>query len=472
MKRIKIDQEGWKGIIGRDFNEDSVTRLSNACAHWLTNRVRQPEAVVGFDTRFGSERFANIVAKVFANRGVRVNMASGFCASPVLSYHVKKTAADIGIMVTAGQHSYEYNGINFYDSEGRPLPFQHLRDIENLINYDTIVDLDLIRLDRLIDRGLLLVSNFDLDYLEFFRERVKYNILRGRSRSVVFNPMFGATQSIVEDLFPTSLIVNKRQDLSFGGFPPEPRPEHSVEIMEIIADEDALKLGIILDGSGNSFGMIDEKGIFHDSNHMLLLTVYYLARGLKSKGKILVDPSATIRIEGLCRQFSLQVERTGFRTRDESGTAGKESILLERYHTGELIIRDQVPGLDALRTAVTLWQWMEETSSSLSSIMGEIIENYGSFHVSVKDPHWNPDKIRKIADHCRKQGFVSIGEKTVIRTEELDGFKFFLENQESVYLCINESQTQLKIYAESVNSGLADDLIIRIMEDLFAIQVH
>ncbi len=472
MKRIKIDQEGWKGVIARDFSEESVTRLSNACAHWLTNRVRQPEVVVGFDTRFGSERFAYIVAKVFANRGVKVQIASRFCASPVLSYNIKKSGADLGIMVTAGQQSYEYNGIRFYGADSKPLPFQHLKDIENLINYDTIVDLDLIRLDRLIDRRLLMVSNFDLDYLEFFRERVKYNMLRGRSRSVVFNPMFGATQFITEELFPSSLIVNKRQDLSFGGFPPEPREEYALEIMEIIADEDALKLGIVFDGSGNSFGMIDEKGQFHDSNHMLLLTVHFLAKTMKYHGKILTDPSATSRLETLCRNFSLPLERNGFRNRDDIGTGEKESVLLERYNTGELIIRDQVPELDAFRTAITLWQWLEESSISLSTIMDEIQTNYGSFHVSLKDPHWNPEKIRKIADHCRKQGFTGIGEKKVIRIEELDGFKFFLENQESVYLFINESQTQLKIFAESANQDCADELIIRIMEDLFAIPVH
>ena len=186
----------------------------------------------------------------------------------------------------------------------------------------------------------------------------------------------------------------------------------------------------------------------------------------------MVDPSASGKLERLCNNYPIKVERIAARRREDAKSSSTEPVLLERSITGEIILRDQVPELDGLRTAILLWEWLEESSQTLSAVFEKLYQQTGKFHISMKEPHWSSEKIRKIADFCRKQGFEKIADVPVSQTRELSGFKFSLENGDSVFIYINESQNELKIFAESERPDLADDLIIRIMEELFLIPAH
>src|SRR6185369_7220444 len=57
--------------------------------------------VVGFDTRFLSDRFATEVARVLAANGFRVMLTHSDAPTPVVSYAVKQAGAAGGVMITA-----------------------------------------------------------------------------------------------------------------------------------------------------------------------------------------------------------------------------------------------------------------------------------------------------------------------------------------------------------------------------------
>jgi phosphomannomutase len=63
MTSIKFGTDGWYGVIAEDFTDDNVRKVVHAIARYVV-RAEKPGscALVGYDTRFASERFARVAA--------------------------------------------------------------------------------------------------------------------------------------------------------------------------------------------------------------------------------------------------------------------------------------------------------------------------------------------------------------------------------------------------------------------------
>jgi len=66
--------------------------------------------VVGFDTRFLSDRYA-IESLVFAANGIMVHLTSADAPTPAVSFAIKQMGVQGGVMITASHNAPRYNGI-------------------------------------------------------------------------------------------------------------------------------------------------------------------------------------------------------------------------------------------------------------------------------------------------------------------------------------------------------------------------
>ena len=65
--RIEFCTDGWRAIIAEEFTFDNVRLCAQAVADWLHQEGRASAGlVVGYDTRFASDRFAEAVTEVAA----------------------------------------------------------------------------------------------------------------------------------------------------------------------------------------------------------------------------------------------------------------------------------------------------------------------------------------------------------------------------------------------------------------------
>ena len=77
-----------------------------------------PLAVVGFDTRFLSDRYAWAVSEVLAGNGLRVALTKADAPTPVVSYAIPHMNAVGGVMITASHNPPRYNGIKLKSAYG------------------------------------------------------------------------------------------------------------------------------------------------------------------------------------------------------------------------------------------------------------------------------------------------------------------------------------------------------------------
>src|SRR5512134_1156598 len=106
---IKFGTDGWRAVISDEFTFANVRLVAQAIAEVLLENpaagaARPPLAVVGFDTRFLSDRYAIAVSEVLAGNGLRVALAKADAPTPAVSFAIPQWQALGGVMITASHN--------------------------------------------------------------------------------------------------------------------------------------------------------------------------------------------------------------------------------------------------------------------------------------------------------------------------------------------------------------------------------
>src|SRR5262249_60887844 len=119
MNDIKFGTDGWRGVIADDYTFENVRRVAGAIAAYvLKNEDASRGLVIGYDTRFGSRRFAQATAEVLAAAGIPVKISNDYTPTPALSYAVKNLRTAGGVMITSSHNPWDWNGVKFKATYG------------------------------------------------------------------------------------------------------------------------------------------------------------------------------------------------------------------------------------------------------------------------------------------------------------------------------------------------------------------
>ena len=126
---IHFGTDGWRAVISDTFTFHNLRLVTQAIADavksdaWnngqpVNNNIDSRKIVVGFDTRFLSDRYAKEVARVLAANNYIVHLAQADGPTPAVSLAVKELNALGGIMITASHNAPRYNGVKLKASYG------------------------------------------------------------------------------------------------------------------------------------------------------------------------------------------------------------------------------------------------------------------------------------------------------------------------------------------------------------------
>jgi phosphomannomutase len=141
---IEFGTDGWRAVISEDFTFANVRRVAQAVAEqimvdWVDRAPMehksngQPSMIVGYDTRFLSDRYAAAVAEVLAANGVRVWLSQSDAPTPLISYAIVDKEADGGVMITASHNPPRYNGIKLKASYGGSASAADVKKVERRV---------------------------------------------------------------------------------------------------------------------------------------------------------------------------------------------------------------------------------------------------------------------------------------------------------------------------------------------------
>ena len=97
---IKFGTDGWRAVISDTFTFANLRLVAQAIADYVLEEADdvQPAVVVGFDTRFLSDRYAAEVARVLAGNGI-VSYLARADAPVVVGQHIIRVEPDCRVKI-------------------------------------------------------------------------------------------------------------------------------------------------------------------------------------------------------------------------------------------------------------------------------------------------------------------------------------------------------------------------------------
>ncbi len=450
MTTIRFGTDGWRAIIADTYTLDNVARVSAGTAAFMNAR-KMTTAVIGFDCRFGGLMFTQEAARVLAHHGIKVLMADEFVSTPMVSLGVVELKADMGVVITASHNPPSYNGYKLKSSYGGPTIPVDISAVEECV--PPSVDRSSIpSFDSFVKSGQIEIIDLETMYINAVKVAFDLDAIRNAPFGIAYDAMYGAGQNVMKELFPNAELLHCDVNPSFRGQAPEPIARNLKELSSVIASRDDLHVGVANDGDADRIGMFDEDGNFVDSHHLLLLLVYYLHEKKKLNGKVIVTFSVTNKMKKLCELYNLpcEVTKIGFKYIAEIMT--KEDILVGGEESGGLAVTGHIPERDGIWVGLTILEFMAKEGKTLKQLVADLYERVGSFAFDRDDLHITQEKKEAVIASCKADDFSAFGSYQVQSRETIDGFKYFLSDDEWVMIRPSGTEPVLRVYAQAPNA--------------------
>ncbi|MBL7910063.1 MAG: phosphoglucomutase/phosphomannomutase family protein [Bacteroidia bacterium] len=459
MTKIKFGTDGWRAIIARDFTEENVARVTEATAKWLVKSNKNPIVVVGHDCRFAGPMFAEVTSKVFIAHGVKVLLAKDFISTPMISLGCVKYKTHLGIIITASHNPPTYNGYKIKAHYGGPLGPELVQEIENDIPEKCSIDYNSVDLAAAEKKGDLQIVPLEDLYIQHVEANFDLKAIKNANLNLAYDSMFGAGQRVMTRLFPEIYHLHNDHNPGFHGQAPEPIHKNLLEFSNFIKQKGNISCGLATDGDADRIGLYDGQGNFVDSHHIILLLIHYLVKYKNQTGKVATAFSTTVKIKNMCEHYGLPLDvvKIGFKYICSIMVA--EDVLVGGEESGGIAIKGHIPERDGIWMGLTIWEFMAKTGKSLNALIEEVYAITGTFSFERNDLYIDEAIKNKVLQNCKNNSFKEFGKYKVSRVDDLDGYKFFFD--ENTWLMIRASGTEpvLRTYAEAATQEKAMDIL-------------
>ncbi|MCX7861779.1 MAG: hypothetical protein N2449_02150 [Bacteroidales bacterium] len=466
MTRIKFGTDGWRAIIAKEFTVDNVVRVTLGFIRWLKIKHKNPSVVVAFDFRFNGKLFAETVTKVLANNQIKVYYCPIPTSTPALSLAITKFQANAGVMITASHNPPEYSGYKLKGSHGGPLLEEYTKEIENLIPDEHELIIDTIKWDELVKKEKIIETNIEDLYVEHVTKNFNLEKIKQSGFHFAFDAMYGAGQNIMRRLFPEIPLLHCEANPTFKGIPPEPLHKNLIEFSEFIKSNGNIHVGLAVDGDADRIALYDSQGNYIDSHHIILLLIYYLAHYKKLTGKVVTGFSSTVKVETLCQRYNLPVQRVRIGFKDICKVMLSEDVLVGGEESGGITIKGHIPERDGIWMGLTIWNAMTETNKTIEQLIDEVYQITGKFYYSRYDLKVDEALKKAVISACKNEQFTSFANESILKTETLDGYKYFINENDWVMIRASGTEPLIRIYSEASSQNKVDNYIQSALEQI------
>jgi phosphoglucomutase len=455
---ITFGTSGWRGVIADRFTFANVRLVARAIADYLADqRLADRPVVVGYDTRFLSDRFAQAAAEVLAEQGWTVLLAERDVPTPVVAHAILHHRAAGGVNLTASHNPPEYGGIKFSPAWGGPA----LPDTTNWIE---------ARIAALRTEGdgpspgrKGSIERFDPReaYVAHLRTQIDFAAIRAAKLRVAVDVLYGTARGYLDALLKAEgcdvTVLHDRPDPLFGGGAPDPSERRLSELAAAMR-ETRYHLGVATDGDADRFGVLDADGTYISANEVLALVLHYLIDTRGAKGGVARSVATSHLADAVAAQHGREVYETGVGFKYIGRLIADGKLVVGGEEAQGLTIGGHVPDKDGILTALLLVEMVARTGKTLRRQLEELTAAVGPRHYRRIDRPLSPEGIAPLT--TRLAGLTRIGDFPITRRAEVEGIlKFYVDD--ATWMIIRPSGTEpvVRLYAESPSLERVDALL-------------
>ena len=296
----------------------------------------------------GSRSFAKVVAKVLANAGIPVALASQITPTPALSFAVLERKAAGGVMITSSHNPAEWNGVKYkasYGGSGKPSIMSAIEGflLKPLKTSGTPASIEEV--------------DFNPEYIAALERFVDLGAIRTSGYRFLIDDMYGAGRGVIAGIFARAGVpfVEIRSEINplFPGINPEPILPHIKAAQETVVAE-RCDAGLITDGDADRIGAVDEHGNVVDAHKIFAVLLKWLLERKKWPGDVTRAFNTTKMVDRISAKYGRRLHEHGIGFKYVVDLMLEQEILMGGEESGGIGISRHLPGT----------RWVVECSSA------------------------------------------------------------------------------------------------------------
>ena len=457
LDEIKFGTDGWRGIIGFDFNVSNLSRVVVASCQELYyqyfEETNSKKILIGYDRRFMANEFAKEIASFVKGCGFEPILSSSYVPTPSCSLYAKKFMFLGCLVITASHNPYNWLGLKIKSFKGCSVDESFTKEVEKrLLLGNSIerlegayekVDIKKFYLDQI-------KSNFNIDFIA--------NNLKKMNLHIFVDSMHGSAANCLSQIFEGCDSKNFTEiradyDPLFGGNPPEPLLKYLDNLTETLTrnSKKGIKtLGIIFDGDGDRIAVIDEKGRFCSTQVLLPFFISYLGEKNKNLYPVLKTVSGSDIISNITKNQNREVVELPVGFKYIAKKMIKEKIFIGGEESGGVGFGDFMPERDALYAAMILLNGIAEKSKYLYETLDQIQEKFGpSFYRRIDIKLLNQSEKEILEEYIKNNIPAKICGYKIKNISNIDGIKLRIDNNFWLLFRFSGTEPLLRLYCEA-----------------------
>ncbi len=470
---IKFGTDGWRAVVGKDFNEENVSIVSRAIGKYVfDNYGIYKTIIVGYDPRNMAKEFSTQCAKILQDIGFKVLYSDKVLPTPVLAYNAKLLDA-CAVMFTASHNPPEYLGIKFIPDYAGPATSEITDEIVSNFGKDISSNI----------KGKIIITDFSNAYFRRIKEIIDFSKIKDSANNfhILFDGLYSSSIGFFDKLLSDNNIkydcIHMYHDTNFGGGMPEPKPQYMGEAIDYVIQRNqeaersrrqaikgnelaplpsaspAFFVAFANDGDADRFGVIDENGDYVTPNEIIAILLTHLKKNKNYSGCLVKTVGASLMLDIVAQKLGVEVVETPVGFKHVGEAMRKYNPIIAGEESGGLSIQGHIPEKDGILANLLILEAMAYENKTLVQLRKDLADFVGCSFINTRVDK-KLENIEEIKPTIEK--FSSLDEiagMKIIRKDYKDGVKLYLEDEKS-WVLVRPSGTEplLRIYMESDSS--------------------
>ena len=447
---ITFGTSGWRAIIADEFTMANVRLVTRAIASVLHEESAGGSIVVGYDTRFMSERFAAECGAELAAMGLTAYLTTRETPTPTISYAIRTKKARGGINFTASHNPPQYNGMKFSTADGAPALPEVTQRVEKRIAEMQAGTASFAGTGSV---GEVVRLDPREDYLLDLTGKINFGKIAAANLKLAYDPLWGTGRGYLDEVLRRNgcevRTVHDYRDVLFGGYSPEPSEKNLAEMRELILTN-KLALGISTDGDADRFGFIDRDGTFVSANHILALVLDYLCETRPHwTGGMARSVATTHLVDRVAKHYGRETYETpvGFKFIGEM--INEDKIILGGEESAGLTIKGHFPEKDGILACLLVVEMVAARGASLGEMIESLFHKHGALYSERVGIKLTPEVKERLQKRLAADPPATIGGWKVTEVNRMDGVKYIFDDGSWLLLRMSGTEPVVRCYAET-----------------------
>lgn len=444
------------GKVGDNLTPLDAVKFASAYGTWLKNYSGKEKliVVIGRDARISGPMIHNLVMNTLIGLGIDV-IDLGLSTTPTVEIAVPLELADGGIILTASHNPKQWNALKLLNEKGEFLSgeegakildiaereafdFSEVDDLGEITSNDAFMD---IHIDEVLSLPLV-----DIEAVKAAKFKVVVDGVNSSGGIII--------PKLLEEM---GVEVVKLYCEPNGHFPhnPEPLKEHLGAISELVVQEKA-DLGIVVDPDVDRLAFICEDGEMFGEEYTLVAVADYVLS--KTPGNTVSNMSSSRALRDVTNAHKGIYEASAVGEVNVVELMKKNNAIIGGEGNGGIIYPESHYGRDSLVGVALFLTHLAHKKMSVSALRASYPQYYMSKNKIELTPQIDVDAIL--------EAMTSKYQTEDITT--IDGVKIDFADR-WVHLRKSNTEPIIRIYTEAATQEMADELALRIIDEIKAV---